>query len=315
MDETTLIRGLESLRPPAVDGAEERCRARLREVAARPARRRRRFLTAHPRLVASLCALAGVALFGTLTAPGQAVGTWVASQVGIGEPGGEPTLQTMRAKMQVGTGAAGRPTYVVASGPTPVGGHFELLTYSSREVAPGAGLVQCFELNLTKLRALYGGSCEFGIEKLGRTGDVRITSAGGGTSPHNYRSLLSIVGVASADIETVAVNRGDRSLPTELQLVPAELARSLGFERPFKVYAAFDTRPLRGRGPVEVRGFGADGTLLAHRRPEGSAMLASARLLRYSCRSARKHAAAGKLSAKSAHRTCRTARLTIRHGS
>lgn len=315
MDETTLIRGLESLRPPAVDGAEERCRARLRGIATPPARRGRLFLTAHPRLAASLCALAAVVGLGSLTAPGQAVATWVAGQVGIGEPGGEPTLQKMRAKMQVGTGAAGRPTYVIASGPTPVGGHFELLTYSSREVAPGAGLVQCFELNLTKLRALYGGSCEFGIEKLGRTGDVRITSAGGGTSLHNYRSLLSIVGVASADIESVAVNRGDRSFPTELQSVPAELALSLGFERPFKVYAAFDTRPLRGRGPIEVRGFDADGELAVHRRQEGSAALGSAGLLRHLCRWARRRAAAGKLSAKSAHRTCRTARLTIRHGS
>ena len=101
MDEQALIRRLEELEPPEIDGARDRAKlaARVRlsqgPVGAgspTPANETAEFL---PRLWRSrraaaglLIALALALLATTATGPGQALAEWIGQQVGLGRPGG-----------------------------------------------------------------------------------------------------------------------------------------------------------------------------------------------------------------------------------
>ena len=124
MDDTTLIQRLGGLEPPRLDEARESAVAAVQDrlrAAAGGSRRERQ--ATHVRAAVALVAAALVlTAFAVLTPPGRAFTSWVGERIGLGEPGGHPTLQSLRHFATSETAAAGQPAYVLVSGPVPGGG-------------------------------------------------------------------------------------------------------------------------------------------------------------------------------------------------
>ena len=205
------------------------------------------------------------------TPPGRAAAEWIAERVGIGEPGGEPSLKEFREFTTEGTIAEGRRATVVARGPTPHGGHYELLTFKEKRYGS-----RCYELNIADAQgrpfSSSGGSCEragapaqgagAAAQPLPASGGLRIDSTGTSILPD--RELQSVVGRVSADVESVEVSFNG---PLETQLIPVDeaLAEELGIEHPFQVFAAFATEARHG-GMIEIIARDETGNEVAHFR-------------------------------------------------
>lgn len=250
MDEATLTRRLRELAPPDPEGARERALAAARAAPSRSTARSPR-----PRTRLATLAFAAIAAAGFLTPPGQAVATWVAERIGIGEPGGEPTLRQLRQGWNRGTIADGVPAHVLARGPAPYG-HYEFITFRSNR--DGA---HCFEFNLPEMRNSGGGGCEPLPARRGLALDVSLGVAGHPDLPPG-ESVQSVGGRVSADIATVEVRLDGRLAATRLTEIPAGLATRLGFERPFGFFVAFP-EGAAGGGLIEVTARGANGAELA----------------------------------------------------
>lgn len=249
MDDATLIRRLGSLEPPQLDDARERAVAavegRLRAAAAN-GRRERRALGLRLGLTVLAAALALAAL-ATLTPPGRAFTSWVGERIGLGEPGGHPSLQSLRHFALSETAGHGQPAYVLAAGRVPGGGRYELATYRNRR-EPGkewpANGARCFELELTgrATNGLYNGGCGLPPAQAGLTATWAGNSGYRGNPP-----VFVAYGRVSADVASVQVSLDGRRLPVQLKPVPAWLVRRLHIRRPFGFYVAFLRETPRAR--------------------------------------------------------------------
>lgn len=256
MDEATLVRRLEGLFPPGMEAARER--AALAAGAGFDAAPlvSRSGLTRRPAPGLALAVALLIVLATALTPAGQAAAGWVGERVGIGDPGGQPTLETLRHAWHAGEDGGG-PAYVLADGPEPQGGHYELVTYRQPgEAAP------CLELDLTAARSGYGG---LGCEPL--TGDLQATW-GGNADPD--QAIRYVAGRVSDDVDSVRVEFGGRPVPVELTAVPKSLAGRVGIDRPFKFFIGFSDD--MGTGRFEVSARDAAGRQLAHESLEAIAV-------------------------------------------
>jgi hypothetical protein len=256
MDEATAIRRLEDLAPADLDGARRRAKLAARAAFAAPgapARDASRRLRLRPVLVAALCLLAAAA--GLATPPGQAAADWIAEQIGMGQPGGEPTLQQLREWSSAGKVNEGVPAYVVARGPAPYDSHYEIVTWRSEEALtpdfPEIG-PRCFEFNMVELRTWGGAGCEF----LPASGGLVLDGAGAQLDP--AIEYQSVNGRVSADVESVDVLFEGRTIEAEVVPVEEEVREALGFDRPFKTYVAFIT-DFRHGGTAEIVARDGDG--------------------------------------------------------
>lgn len=262
MDEA-LSRRLRALHPPALEAARERGAA---EVAARIAAaragadRRRAGLRARVAL-ASAAVLAVLVAAAVLTPPGRAVTSWVGERIGLGQPGGHPSLQSLRHFAFEESDARGQPAYVLVRGPGPRDGHYELVTYryprrpGARFPANGA---RCYEIETTEPQGLYGGGCG----PVPASGGLVFDGAGGNADPGvGFRFAA---GRVSADVASVEVTLDGRPLPVELRPIPADLIEGLHIRRPFKFFIAFFDFRRSGRLVATARD--ADGRVLARRR-------------------------------------------------
>lgn len=253
MDDSRLKRRLESLAPPNLDDARERAklaarvkmsRARVRDLSStRPALARKArpglFRTSHLAVMASLGVLALVGLIAT--PPGQAITSWIGDRVGLGQPGGHPSLKKLRE--HAFKSEKGGTAHVLIRGHGPAG-PYEYITYLAHEGPKNKKrLVRCFEIDLPKRRALQGGSCGLPAGKMGLKLDAP-GSAGGNVGPE--AEVHFATGRVSEDVASVDVELDGRSVPVQLRTVPAVLTESLGLPRPFKVFVAFFAHAAQG---------------------------------------------------------------------
>jgi hypothetical protein len=238
MIERSLTARLAHLEAP--DAAAARSRA-IRTVSQRVQERSAACSGGHrafsPRLafVLTLTLLAMVAT-SVFTAPGRAFTGWVGDRLGLGHPGGHPTLQHLRHFATHGTGAQGQPAYVLLRGPAPDNRHYELVTFRMRK-EPGkafpANGARCFEVDLPEARNLFSASC--GLPPA--TDGLLLGAVGANSSPGT--SFRFVSGMTSADVATVEVLSGGQSTEVSLRPIPTELVERLHIRRPFKFFIAF----------------------------------------------------------------------------
>ena len=221
-------------------------------------------------LRAALVAALLIAFVVAFTPPGQAAAEWIAEKVGIGEPGGEPTLREYREFTTEGSSAEGVRATVLARGSTPFGEHYEYLTYEENRYGS-----RCYELNLVNAgggpSGSWGGACEraeapergagAANEPLSPRGDLRVDATGGNMDP-DQRFLL-VVGRVSADVASVVVTFNGSELETQVTVVSEELADEVGIEHPFKVFAAFSRQSVAHGGLIQVTARDEDGEEVA----------------------------------------------------
>lgn len=247
MDETTLLGRLGALEPPDADLARERAieavPARVRAARSGEPRRRPRFW---PRLVtAAAVALVALVAFSllTVTAPGQAFTSWVGDRLGWGEPGGHPTLQSLRHHAMQETGGAGQPAYVLLRGPGLLGGHYEFITYRMKRESgkefPANG-ARCFELDFPEARGLANGGCGLPPAR----GGLLFRGVGGNAQPGSEYQYA--YGRVSDDIRAVDIEINGSAIPVELRAIPAGLIERFHIRRPFKFFIAFFDPALHG---------------------------------------------------------------------
>lgn len=267
MDDAQLTRRLELFEAPELEPSCERAKRAIRgqlRASGAGSGRKRRPVGARVRFAAvfaALClALAAGALF---TPPGQAVTSWIGERLGIGQPGGPPTLRELRAFAAEGNEREDLPAYVLLRGPAPGAGHYELLTFRMKDepgqLWPATG-ARCFELNLPEARALYGASCGLPPAVHG----VLVDGPFGGSAPGGrYRSYLT--GRVSEDVAAVEVEIDGRPVSVELRSIPEELIERFAIRRPFKFFFASLPGAQHG-GLLTVTARDAGGQAVAERR-------------------------------------------------
>ncbi len=259
MADAGLERRLRRLSPANLDPARERAKlaARVTMSTARAngqglarsaaARQARPALFDAPHL-AVLGALAALILVGLVaTPPGRAFTSWVGDRVGLGEPGGHPTLQGPRALAM--PGQASGTAYVLVRGRGPAG-LYEYVTYRSKAKRGDGGSAgaRCFELDLPSRKALQGAGCGLPSESMGLKVDAP-GGAGGNVSPEAEVRFVS--GRVSEDVASVDVKLNGRSIPVDLRPVRGPLAHRVGLPHGFTVFAAFFSHAGHG-GRVAV---------------------------------------------------------------
>jgi len=238
-----------------------RGRAEGRSILARPT------LRLAATIVAICLVLASLTLF---TAPGRAVTSWVGDRLGLGEPGGHPTLHVIRARAGVGTSSEGRPAWVLAVGPAPHDGRYELITYWPR--TPRRHLKNqghghwtlgkpCFELDLTQERQTIGQDC--GTFPEGP--DLYLTPGAVSRSGFGRSSYLYFDGRVSTRAAKVEAEVDGRPVPLELKTIPASFVRRFRLEEPFSFFIAFLSTTMREGGKLTVTARRPDGTVLERR--------------------------------------------------
>lgn len=273
MDEGTLIARLAALDPPSLEPT------RRRAVADVPVRLRARTeiangLDSRPHLrvrgsglrpwgIAALVCVVALASFSLLSAPGQALTSWVGERLGLGEPGAMPALRQLRDAWTKGTAAEGRPAHVLAVGPVPGGGRYEFITYRPAESTGtrrgGWGDRPCFELDLTQRRNSFGADC--GIFPEGPV--LYAPGLAGNSAPGREIYLLS--GRTAASIASVEVELNGTPIAVELVSIPKEFVERFRLGRPFKFFIAF----LGGRvggGTLTITARDDSGRVLATRQ-------------------------------------------------
>jgi hypothetical protein len=273
MDETTLIGRLGALKPPDTDLARERAietvPARVRAARSGKPCRPRRF---SPRLVtAAASVLVALVAFSLLTAPGHAFTSWVGDRLGLGQPGGHPTLQSLRHHAMQGTSGAGQPAYVLLRGPGPLGGHYEFITYRTKP-EPGkefpANGARCFQLEFPEARNLFSAGCGLPPASSG----LLYGGVGGNSGPGTAYQFAS--GRVSDDVAAVDFEVDGRAIPVELRPIPTDLIERLHIRRPFRFFIAFLDGDLRS-GTVTVTARDSAGHPVARRTSTllGSALI------------------------------------------
>jgi hypothetical protein len=238
MTEKSLTTRLANLEAPEAAAARSRV---MRTVSQRVQERRAASNGGHrafpPRLAFALTlmllAMVAASLF---TAPGRAFTRWVGDRLGLGQPGGHPTLQHLRHFAIHGTSAQGQPAYVLLRGPAPGNRHYELVTFRMWK-EPGKAFpvngARCFEIDLSEARNLFSAGC--GLPPV--TDGLLVGGVGGNSAPG--MSFRFVSGRTSADVAAVEVVSGGQSREVSLRPIPAELVERLHIRRPFKFFIAF----------------------------------------------------------------------------
>lgn len=235
-----LAQELAALGPPDINRARARAAVAVAErvQAARLGQRQdtRRTRMAFAALALTLSAvLAAAALW---TAPGQAVAAWIGERLGVGEPGGPPALEELRASWNRGTVADGQPAYVLVAGPAPRSGRYEFIAYRPKDNAAGA---PCFELNLRQERSSTGQGCGVLPE-----GGVLYSNGFGGGFGRSGEETIYTTGRASMDVASVDVQFNGTPVKAELSPIPADLLGRIGTEEQFKFFIAFLPNAAKG---------------------------------------------------------------------
>lgn len=267
MDEATLIRRLEGLRPPQAEASRERAslaaRAGSQGDVPHPALRHGLHGGGMGLAIALIGICAVLAASAIFTPPGQAVTSWVGDRLGFGEPGGPPTLRDLRAFATKGSAAEGQPAYVLLRGPAGEIGHYELITYRAKD-EPGklwpANGARCFELNFPEARVLMGSRCGLPPAETG----LLFDGTGGGTTRSGSEWLYTS-GRVSSYVESVEVSFDGKPVAVELAPIPQDLIERFQIRRPFKFFIAFFT-DVRGGGIVTVTARDDEGLVVAQRR-------------------------------------------------
>jgi hypothetical protein len=242
------------------------------------------------RLVAGGAALLLALAVFSFTPPGRAAADWLAERVGIGEPGGAPTLTEFREFTTEGTIGEGQPAYVLATGPAPYGGRYEFITFRNRRDG-----THCFEVNLLRSGGRVGGSYGGPCGPIPEAG-LSLDSTGGNAGPDEV--LQTAIGRASLDVATVEVQYDGQQREAELTLVEDDLAEELGFEGSFQVFAEFFTDQ---GGTLRVTGRDAAGNVVATESVRIPDFYADSRKL---CHRLRASAERGRTSEKKADAFC-----------
>jgi hypothetical protein len=198
----------------------------------------------------------------------------VGDRIGLGEPGGHPTLHVMRARSDRGTSAEGRPAWVLAVGPAPHRQRYEFITYWPSEPKHrlhGSGKGghwllgrPCFELDLTQVRSTYGENCGVFPE----APDLYL-SWGGNLAPGFGRSsLLFFTGRVTSRASSLEATIGGRPIPVEVKPIPAALIHRFRLEEPFNFFISFLPTSIRNGGELVVTARDADGKVLARQSQE-----------------------------------------------
>lgn len=260
MDESTLVRALTVLEPPELEAARARAieavtagvqRARnTRPKDASPSRGRT--------LLVASTVMAVLVGFATLTPPGKAVTTWVGEGLGIGHPGGAPTLSQLRSSWLRGTAASGEPAYVLATGQTPSGGSYELIAYKNhgaKEAKPSSEY--CFELDLPD--APSSSSLDCGV--FPNSGRIYDNGFGGGVGRAGDETFYT-AGRVGRNAASVEVEFNQEALNVQLQRIPDEILQGLGIEPAFKFFIAFLPDAAAG-GTVDITARDANNNVIA----------------------------------------------------
>lgn len=268
MDDLSLVLRLGALEPPEIELRREQA---MRSVVTRlqtSAVRRNRRTRLSPRLAAILVSASiAVAGFTLLTPPGQAITSWVGNRLGLGQPGGHPSLRQLRASWTQGTSAEGQPAYVLAVGPAPGEGRYEFITYWPHETKGGRhggrwNLGEpCFEVELTQERSSYGSDCGVLPE-----GPNLFVSEGGNGMPGHESFFLS--GRASAKVGAVEARVDGEPVDVETVPIPNEFVDRFRLGQPFSFFIAFLHHPPRDGGALTVIARGPTGKVLARHRSE-----------------------------------------------
>lgn len=258
MDEASLDRQLSTLEPVEIDAARHRAAAAVAdgvEAASRSEGRRPHLRTGG--VAAALCA--GLLAFAALTAPGQAVTAWAGERLGIGEPGGPPSLEELRASWNQGTAADGQPAYVVTAGPAPHGGSYEFITYEAKGSQSSGSLngEPCFELNLIQERSSTSQDCGVFPE-----GDALYSNGFGGGFGRSGEEVFYTSGRVSTGVESIEVQFNGQLVDVELVSISTDLLDRLKIETPFKFFIAFLPDGASG-GPLTISARDQEGDVMA----------------------------------------------------
>lgn len=237
MDEAALIRRLGALQAPDTEITRKRAieavSARLPQAHASAARVRHFWARL---ATAAAVLLVAVVAFSLLTAPGQAFTSWIGDRLGLGEPGGHPTLQSLRGHAMRGTAGAGQPAYVLLRGPGPGGDHYEFITYRTKR-EPGkewpANGARCFQLEFPEARNLMGAGCGLPPASDG----LLLQGIGGNAQPGSEYQYAS--GLVSDDIAAVDIEVDGHAIPVQLRPIPPELIDRFQIRRSFQFFIAF----------------------------------------------------------------------------
>jgi hypothetical protein len=198
---------------------------------------------------ALLVLLLGVAA-SVATPPGRAVTSWVGERIGLGDPGGEPSLRQLRAFAAKDYDS--NRSRVLAVGPAPrlVGraakGRYEfIVSWPKGRHAPQG---PCFELDLTQVRSTGTEGCGVLPGNL----DLYFLGPGGNSDP-DFNSIW-ITGRTSMRVSSAEADLGGRNIPLEFKPIPLYLTRHFHLPR-FKFFIGFAPYPRQGRrAEVTVRG-------------------------------------------------------------
>jgi hypothetical protein len=260
MDEASLKRQLAAMEPAEIDGARHRAAAAVADgVGAAHQSEVRGPQLRMGGVAAALCA--GLLAFAVLTAPGQAVTAWAGERLGLGEPGGPPSLDELRASWNRGTAADGQPAYIAAAGPAPHGGSYEFVTYQAKESQGPSPLggEPCFELNLIQERSSTGQGCGVFPE-----GTPLYSHGFGGGFGRSGEEVVYSSGRASADVESIEMQFNGSPVDVELAAIPEDLLYRLKIETPFKFFIAFLPGGARG-GSLTINARDSDGNVVARK--------------------------------------------------
>ena len=256
MDEQTLIHDLADLASPKWDGPGDRAAVVAERV---DAARMRRGRVGVPRLeLAALLAVVAVGLtaFAVWTAPGQAAASWTAERLGIGDPGGHPSLEELRASWNGGTVAENRPAYVLVKGSVADSGQYEFITYRGKaENGAGAG-GPCFELDLAEVPSSTSQGCGVFPE-----GGVLYSDGFGGGFGRSGGEAFYTAGRVSPEVGSVEVELDGTPVPVELVPVPQELLTRFEIGPDFAFYIASLPHAAHG-GRLSTTAIGGDGQVL-----------------------------------------------------
>lgn len=190
------------------------------------------------RLAPALVLLILVATAAVSTSPGKALTRWVGERIGLGDPGGAPSLRQLRAFAN--EGYESDRSRVLAIGPAPGGvgtaphGRYEfIVTWPKGPHAPEG---PCFELDLTQMRSIGTDGC--GILPEGKY--LYFLGPGGNADP-DFSSLW-VTGRTGEQVASVDVRVDGRRVPVELKPIPRRLTRRFHL-LPFKFFIGFARYP------------------------------------------------------------------------
>ena len=261
MSHDRLTRALEELEVPDATEARERTIATARSAAAGskstgPVRR------ASARRVLSVGLALALLVGGLLTPAGRAASGWVGELVGIGEVGGEPTLEKR------GFQSREKEAVVIDNGRAPDGSGYEWVAYECRVDLRDEGLPNVFNgfgisLEWVKGRRAAGGtggSCEQAESDHPRPRVFR--GSGVHIVPPQFRGVdepdLVVSGETGPAVHRVkviytAANGETSQRPVDFTRARPELLRRVGLKEQIGTYVAFIPGAWAARDEVEER--------------------------------------------------------------